>query len=98
MGICKRHLNWTWILALVLGFLIMDVLGSIPYVEYIQVPFILAWYIYISIWNLTQKGLSRKLTLILFVMPLCPPVGIFYFLRLPNLNKLENKVEGGGKG
>jgi len=93
----ERHLNWTWILSIILGLIIVfsfeeiakpnyyDDILSIK--EFISVPLFFIWALYLSIWNLRKKGLPMWTLMTLLLTPFAG-AGIWLFLRLPNRNLL----------
>jgi len=97
----QRHLNWTWIICIILGIAVICFLDlftnyhddTLTFVECILVPGFIIWYLYCSIWYLKQKQLPLYYALLLFVVPACPPIGIWLFLRLPNCTNFDSKSE-----
>ncbi len=97
----ERHLNWTWILSIILGLIIMFSFEEIAkpnyydntysFAEFISVPFIIVWGLCFSIWYLRKKKLPLWFLMLLFFVPAFPPLGIWLFLRLPNRNLLVNE-------
>ena len=96
----NKHLNWTWILGIVLGLFVIGIFEQIAkpnyydnvlsIKEFVSVPLFFIWALYLSIWNLRKKKLPLWTLMVLLLTPFAG-IGIWLFLRLPNRNLLVNE-------